>query len=44
MQNWEYKIVALSLTEAEANKLGDAGWELVGFHPYSAAAIFKRPK
>ena len=44
MQKWEYKFVDPSLTEAAANKLGDEGWELVGFHPYTAAAIFKRPK
>ena len=42
MQKWEYKIV-YGPDETEVNKLGEQGWELVGFDP-SFHAYFKRPK
>ena len=44
MQKWEYKFVSLrrSDLEAELNKLGVDGWELVAWESPSQC-IFKRP-
>lgn len=55
LQQWEYKIVSgnpLTLAnegmfKENLNKMGDAGWELVGFetvHSCLQFYIFKRPK
>ena len=46
MQKWEYKVVGHTLTEAELNRLGREGWELViitGAGTVHCTMIFKRP-
>jgi len=48
VQKWEYKFV-YSIGEAEANGLGDEGWELVSADSQASISsgseyIFKRPK
>ena len=45
MQKWEYKIVKeLQISEAELNRLGSEGWELVQFDYDLGYYLFKRPK
>jgi hypothetical protein len=39
-QKWEYKIEGF-LSEAEMNRLGDEGWELVSA---DGRSVFRRPK
>jgi len=45
MQKWEYKIVAKA-TEAEINRLGEEGWELISVTENITyyTFFFKRPK
>jgi len=45
MQKWEYKIVKVA-TEAELNRLGEEGWELISVTLYVSyyTFFFKRPK
>lgn len=51
MQRWEYLSVASALSQADLNKLGLQGWELVSLNlepgannkPSFFAWIFKRP-
>lgn len=45
---WEYKLVT-NLSEADCNKVGEEGWELVGYsvnsdRPHTRFMAFKRPK
>lgn len=46
---WEYKVVDKLPSEGAMNKLGDEGWEAVGFSDAGAGVsryyiIYKRPK
>lgn len=43
MKKWEYTVANGKLTKlADLNKLGEEGWELIGFTNYSL--VLKRPK
>jgi hypothetical protein len=49
MQKWEYKILKEAPSEAELNKLGAEGWELIVIagavsEYYDIRYYFKRPK
>lgn len=47
---WEYKVVAMGLTEEQLNELGEQGWELVfsehrpASYPNPYRCVFKRKK